>query len=269
MSLPKRALRRMARAQRRMAGARMKQQVRKTMVAAQAAAWAERRRTRRERLQVFIPPRPLSQQADAPAGAASEPTEEVQQRVEALSSQMSSLRSEVLLSDLNDDVEDLDVALTDLPVAVGQIRSRGYVFRAHLESQAGALQERWRELRPSIAEAISQQAAALQQRANVRERQLAQLRARVPLPGGGRGTEALMTQVQSALSSLRDEVRAAQENIEGMFDALNDEVRGVQADVEDVEWMLDEIDAATFRLRPDENPVDAVEAKLMTSEKEG
>ncbi len=269
MPIPKGAMRRMARARRRMESARMRQRVKERMVAAQAAAWAERRQRRRDRLQPVALPRPPRPPATAPAGAAQEPTEELRQAVESLESQMSSLRSEVLLADLNDDVEDLDVAVAGLPVAIEQIRTRGYVFRPHLEAQAAALQEKWRELRPSIVEAISQQAAALQQKANVMERQLAQLQARVALPGGAQGTEALLRRVESALSALRDEVRAAQENIEGMFDAVNDEVRAVQADVEDVAWMLDELDEATFRLRPDENPIDAVEAKLMTSEKEG
>ncbi len=174
--------------------------------------------------------------AAAPAGA---PAEALQAEID----RFSAIQNEIMLTYVNDDVEDISSAINALPANIENIRARGYVFKSYLERKAETLLNQWNEIQPQVASAVQTQSQALQRDANqvqaaLNRRQLA----------------------TAGLTALESKVEAARRNVEGMYDTLDNNVNQTQQQIDDISWTLQQIEQASFGLMPTEAPVEAVPA---------
>jgi len=186
---------------------------------------------------------------------------EVTAAISDLESRLQSLRRAALLTELNDDLEDLDTALSELPLAIEQLRSRGYVFKGYLENKARVLQEQWDDIRQRVVSEIDRRSRDLSRELERVEREVSRLHSGSSM--------AAVNSAQRAVAALADRIEAAEDAIEGMFDKLERNVSQTEDQIAHVNWMLDQIDAASFRLYPNEAPIEAVEAQWLTDGKEG
>ena len=153
------------------------------------------------------------------------------------------LQSKLMLTSVNDDLEDIESAINALPANVENIRARGYVFKSYLEKKVETLTTQWRDLRPRAESAIKTQAQSLQTDATNVQNTL------------NRGALA-----GAALTSLESKVDAAIRNLQGMYDTVDDNVNQTQQQVDDVSWTLQQAAQASFGFLATEAPVEAVPA---------
>ena len=182
-----------------------------------------------------IPARGPASPVPAPAGA--------NEALQAEISRFNTLQSRIMLTPVNDDVEDIESAVNALPANLENIRARGYVFKSYLEKKVETLAHQWRDLRPRVEAALPSQARSLQADAASVQNTL------------NRGVSAGL-----ALSSLESKVDAAIRNLEGMYDTLDHNVNQTQQQIDDISWTLQQAEMASFGFLATEAPVEAVPA---------
>jgi hypothetical protein len=190
-----------------------------------------------------------------------EPVDEFLSKVASVEDDLRSLQDGVSLSSINGDVGRLDTQLRDLPASIQQARSRGYVFKSYLEKKAEVLNQQWGELRYRVLGAVDEQSRTLRVQADAVQQRAVPLRAS--------RDEGEVAAVAAAVSDLESRVSAARDSIQGLYGPLKDNVNQTVQQVKDIGWVLDQVDAACFKLYPGEGVVSAVKAQWMTSEKEG
>ena len=176
----------------------------------------------------------------AAAGAAGATLSE---NLEAQINQFNALQDQIMLSPVNDDLEDIASAINALPANIENIRARGFVFKSFLERKVETLNKQWAELRPQVQSAVQVQTAQLrvdanQVQATLNRRQLA----------------------TAPLASLEGKVSAALRNLQGMYDTLDDNVNQTQQQLDDISWTLQQAELASFGFLATEAPVEAVPA---------
>ncbi len=183
-------------------------------------------------------PRP---NAGVVAGAAAGAT--LSENLDAQISQFNALQSQVMLSPVNDDLEDIATAINTLPANIENIRARGYVFKSFLERKVETLNKQWTDVRPQVQAAVLAQSNALRIDANnvqahLNRRQLA----------------------TAPLASLEGKVSAAVSNLQGMYDTLDNNINQTQQQIDDISWTLQQAELASFGFLATEAPVEAVPA---------
>jgi len=163
--------------------------------------------------------------------------------LDAQISQFNALQDQIMLSPVNDDLEDIATAINALPANIENIRARGYVFKSFMERKVETLNKQWTELRPQVQAAVQTQSAVLrvdanQVQATLNRRQLA----------------------TAPLSSLEGKVSAAVRNLQGMYDTLDDNVNQTQQQLDDISWTLQQVELASFGFLATEAAVEAVPA---------
>jgi len=185
------------------------------------------------------PPTLMKGMPVAPVSAAPAANEALQ----AETGRFNALQGQIMLTSINDDLEDIEGAINALPANVENTRARGYVFKNYLEKKVETLAAQWRDLRPRVQSAIRTQSQSLQTDATSVQNTL------------NRGALA-----GAALTSLESKVSAATRNLQGMYDTLDDNVNQTQQQVDDISWTLQQAEQASFGLLPTEAPVEAVPA---------
>jgi hypothetical protein len=180
------------------------------------------------------PPRPI-----APGQPGLSPAEALNEEV----ARFSGLQDRLMLRPVLDELEDVEAAIAALPANIENIRARGYVFKSYLEKKAETLTGQWRDLRPRVEAAVSQQQHAL--RTDAQQVQLYHNRRQ---PAG------------PALAGLESKVNAALSTLNGMYDALDGNVNQTQQQLDDISWTLQVAEQASFGFLPTEAPVEAVPA---------
>jgi hypothetical protein len=177
-----------------------------------------------------------------PAGlvkAPAAPSEALQAEI----TRFNDLQGKVLLTQVNDDLGDIDTAVAALSGNLENIRTRGFVFKKDFESKGESLTAQWRDLRPRAQTAVQTQTRTLQSSAS-----------------GVQATLNRGAMAGTALTSLESQVAAALQNLQGMYDAFDDQVNALQRQIDDVSWTLQQAEQASYGLLPTEAPVEAVPA---------
>jgi hypothetical protein len=203
----------------------------KQMVTAQ-----ERKEIKEQRRNSAAPPPRAPAPVSAPAAATNE-------ALQGEIDRFNNLQGKIMLTQINDDLEDIEGAINSLPANLENIRTRGYVFKNYLEKKVETLATQWRDLRPRVEPAIQTQARSLQSDATSVQHTL------------NRGTLA-----GAALAALENKVDAALRNLQGMYDTLDDNVNQTQQQIDDISWTLQQAEQATFGFIATEAPVEAVPA---------
>lgn len=199
-------------------------------------------------------------EASAPAAAEQE-RETLSTRASSLSSELTRLRSEASLAGLRDSLEDLSGTLSGLPAALEKVRQEGYVYKSYLENKIQVLQEQWRGLGERIDREAAQQGRVLVREADALQRRLSAM--------GSNLNAAALDAVERDIGALEGKVGDIRSGIAGLFDNVQSNVHQTERQIQRIRWALEQVAEASFRLRTDENVVEAVEAQYLTEEKDG
>ncbi len=187
-------------------------------------------------------------------------SEETRAKLDELQDQFGDLQESLLLTRAHNDMANLETTLSLLPTEIEELRSRGYVFRSFLENKINVLAEQWEEMDNRVAREVSKRTRELERDSDTAENALRQAM-------GGRASQ--VTRAESAIKTLERKVRAAQSAVEAMYEPLQQNVNQTKSQIEQVRWLLDQIDEASFQLYPAEDPVAACKAQYLEREDEG
>ena len=192
------------------------------------------------------------------------PQEEMNSRIDSLSSKLRRLQSETQLSGVRDTAEDLDTQIAGLKTTVKDLRAKGYVFGKGFEDRAAGLEAQWRRVRPGVMLEIQNQSPRLSQGLRPLETQMAQIRARATNPSA---VKYAVDKLEKEMEAFDDKVSAANSTVRGMFDSISSEAQSFESTLEKIGKMLQQFAAASFRLLPSEGMLMVVKAAYSTDEK--
>ena len=177
---------------------------------------------------------------------------------------MRRLHSQVRLSNLRDRVEDLETNTKGFPQRVANARARQYAFESNLENHAEDLRKRWMTTRTKVHSEIQRQGQQLEKDIAPIESQLRQVVARQSNPALA---QPMITRLKAEIKNLQDKCTAAERSINGMFDQFQKEAGELTRKLDRIEFMLTELEQASFSLLPTEGGIRAIKATWVRSEK--
>jgi predicted nucleic acid-binding Zn-ribbon protein len=195
------------------------------------------------------------------SGVSAGASEETRAKLDSLQSEFGGLQKSLLLTGVHDEMGDIETALSVLPAEIEALRTRGYVFRSFLENKLDVLAGQWGETRDRVSREIDRRVRELERESDEAEAVLRRAAA------SGRAAE--VSRAESAVNTLERKASAAQSAVEAMYQNLQENVNQTRSQVEQIGWLLDQVDEASFQLYPAEDPVMACKAQFMETKKEG
>ena len=189
---------------------------------------------------------------------ATEAADKLADHIKGVQKRVDSQQEAVRLAGLRDEVEDLDTKCEGLRGCVKDLRTRGYPFDKELESKAGGLERQWRTLRRGILSEIDAEARLLREDLSEVERLASRLAGRAASRGAA---QTLVARVEREVDALESKIGAAQRSVKGTYDQLESEVEVITSRIARLNWVLDQVDEASFQLLPTEAVIMAVKAQ--------
>jgi hypothetical protein len=187
-------------------------------------------------------------------------SEETRTKLSALQDQLGDLQESLLLTRVENEVEEIRTTLSLLSPRIEELRTRGYVFRSFLENKVRVLDNQWDEIHDDISRKVRRHSVDLKREAGEAENALREAM------GGG---TTRIARAEAAIAALEQKVDAAQASTRAAYATLQENVSQTEAQIAQIEWLLEEVDEASFPLYPAEDPVAACKAQLMENNKEG
>jgi len=187
-----------------------------------------------------------------------EAADKLAEAIKSVQKRVDSLQEAVRLAGLRDEVEDLDTQCEGLRGRVKDLRTRGYPFDKELESKVAGLGRQWRTLRRGIRSEIEAEARLLREGLPEVEQLASRLTGRAL---SGSATQTLVARVEREVDALESKIRAAERSIKGTYDQLESEVEVIASRIARLNWVLDQVDEASFQLLPTEAVIMAVKAQ--------
>lgn len=164
------------------------------------------------------------------------------------------LQEAAMLPAVGEDLDEINTLVGRLPADLQSLRQRGYVHQSELEEKTKALTERWDGMYERVADALYQQQTALVDAAN----RLLDTVDRLYDASANRGT---VDTCWAGVRSLQSRIEAAHNTLVGMYDDFGKELEEIDANIDRLEWMLGQVEVATFQLHASEAPLRAGSAR--------
>jgi len=185
-------------------------------------------------------------------------TEQHRQRLESTLSaarrDLAKARNEAHFADAIEQVSRRKAALPEHRAGLERLRSRGYAWRPELEVDLVTAEGEVDALLAALREDSRDAERALRSRFERAERSSDRIR------GDVLDDEAEIEEMKAAVDDLEAAVDEAEKRLKAQAKPYSDRVDGVAKRIKELHWTMDQFDAATFDMRPEENPVAAAEA---------
>jgi hypothetical protein len=187
--------------------------------------------------------------------ASASASSEAHEALLALESNMQSLADSVSLQTAHGAIAELEQGVIDLEALIEDVRSRGYSYKNYLERKADTLKRKWLEAEPALRREMAQAERGLLPAYN----RLAERYNSAIQMGSAGGSH--VTAIEQGIRDLETRVRSSDTALRAVYGSVLDTYRQTKAQVDDVLWMLDEAEGASFDWLLGENPIQAVQAK--------
>ena len=184
--------------------------------------------------------------------------------ISSIEMDMRRLHSQVRLSNLRNRVEDLETRSKGFPQRVKNVRARQYAFESNLENRAEDFRKRWMAIRTNLHSEIQRQGQQLEKDIAPIESQLRQLNIRKNNPSQA---QPLINRLQADIRNLQNKVSATERSITGMFNNFESKSNELSRKLDRIEFMLTELEQASFPLLPTEGGIRAIRATWVKSGK--
>ncbi len=186
--------------------------------------------------------------------------DETRAKLDSLQRELDDLQESLLLTRVRDEMEEIETTLSLLPTEIEQLRARGYVFRGFLENKVDVLARQWEETHDRVFREIRGRQRDLEREADAAAGVLRQAMS---------GRASQVSRAESAINTLDHKVEAARTALGAMYQTLQQNVDQVRSQLEDIRWLFDQVDEASFQLYPAEDPIAACKAQYMETRKDG
>jgi hypothetical protein len=180
----------------------------------------------------------------------------------ALQTEVNGLQAIMFLKEVREELSNLEHDQGALERNLASLRARGYLIEKNLESDVKILALQWERIKTNGDIALQSQTKLLGE-------QMAKIQQNMSLLLGKSSnlSEArpLFLQIKSAIASIEAQADAADDAVMLTYDQYADEVEAFAAHFEWVEWMLDAIASASFKLLATESGIAATEATFQPS----
>jgi predicted nucleic acid-binding Zn-ribbon protein len=193
------------------------------------------------------------------------PAEELASQIQSLQAQMSDLEKNAWLTNIRDNIGELQTTIQSFAQKISELRSRGYVFGKDFETRAANFINQWTQVSPNVTAQIEQQSSQLQSSLAPLRNQTSQL---VSISGNVAQAQSLFRQIKPQVDSLESQISAAESQIRGTIDSLQSQAGEFKSQLAEIDWTLTQIAEASFQLLATEAAVMAVKAVWVKGGKE-
>jgi hypothetical protein len=175
----------------------------------------------------------------------------------SIQSEVNQIQDELMLANVRQELEELENEVHELTRDLGDVRARGYAIESGLEADIAVLGVQWERVKGNADKTLELQSGLLAEQAQKIQGLMSRL---AGMSGNLAAARPVYMQLKSALASAEAQAAAAEETVYSQFDDYADEVEGMDAHLDWVDWMLDALSTASFRLMATESGVSATEA---------
>ncbi len=188
----------------------------------------------------------------------------LQQQIDRLRSAYEEVRRSAAMDDVTHKLSSVTSEITSLPDQIAGLRSQGYVFASYLERKAEVLASQWEQISDLVRQTVVREIARVQEQLDI----LADLWGKVEQQTMDRNRAILLTQIERAISSLSEEIKAAQKRIEAMYGDVPGNVSQTQQQIRQIQQYLKLAQEAHVSWKPAERLFSAIEAKWLKGNKD-
>jgi len=174
-----------------------------------------------------------------------------------IQNEFNELQDELALKDVHSDLGELENEVNTLGRDLAALRARGYAVEKSLEADLQILTSQWEQVKNRAETAIENQQKSLNESLAGLKDGMARLMSASSNLAAARPQYIAM---KSAMASAEAQAEAAEDTVLDMYDEYADEVEALSTHFEWVDWMLEAISTASFRLLATESGVAATEA---------
>ena len=171
--------------------------------------------------------------------------------------EVNELQDEMMLKDVQDDLAELETKVHNLKRELSELRARGYAVEKSLEADIEVLTAQWEQVKDRTEATIEQQTKLLSEQMAAIQDDLAKV---MGMSSNLTAARPYYVRLKSAIASAAAQADAAEDTVLDMYDEYADEVDALLTHFEWVNWMLEALATASFRLLNTESGVAAVEA---------
>jgi hypothetical protein len=174
-----------------------------------------------------------------------------------LQNEINELQDEMMLKATHDELGQLETETSSLKRDLAGLRARGYAVEKSLEADIEVLAAQWERTKERAEGTLKLQTRLLGEQMNSIQKMMKEL---AGMSGNLSNSRPLYVQIKSAIASAEAQAEAAEQTVLDQYDEYGDENEALSAHMDWVDWMLDAIATASFKLLATESGVAAVEA---------
>jgi predicted nucleic acid-binding Zn-ribbon protein len=174
-----------------------------------------------------------------------------------IQNEVNELQDEMMLKDVQDDLGELENEVNILSRDLADLRARGYAVEKSLEADLEVLKAQWDQVKSRTETTIENQAKVLGEQMAVIQDDLAKL---MGMSSNLKAARPHFIRLKSAIASAEAQAEAAEDTVLDLYDEYADEVESLSIHFEWIDWMLEAISTASFKLMATESGVAATEA---------
>ncbi len=193
------------------------------------------------------------------------PADLAREAADAVQKELTELRKAASMTTLADAVGDLDHALANLAPEIQQLRTQGYAFKGYLEQKSNVLAEQWSAVKQSVQAEIQFASRDLSLEADRLDGEFRVIHDYIYAdPDRARGQ---LDALKRAVDLAAQKANSAASKIRASFDNIASNASQTKTQIQDAKNCLQLFAEASFKLYPNEDPVDAVKAQWLKDDK--
>ncbi|MGB8648349.1 MAG: hypothetical protein WCF84_24145 [Anaerolineae bacterium] len=177
----------------------------------------------------------------------------LQSRISSLQSRLNDIPSKIRLSDVRDEVGNLETKSNHVADLANAVRQQGYAWEKDLEPRCLDYRQRWQTMKPNIIAAIDRESSNLGGRETQIEYQVNW--------GIRNASESNLGDAERLLDGFERDTTAAHDSIRGMYSPFSTELTNLESHLNEIKSMLDQAAQSRVSWLPGEALVLAVRAQ--------
>ncbi len=185
------------------------------------------------------------------------PAEIRAERMERMRSNWNNLSTRATLGQAQDAIEDIGGRIESAPHRIEAIHKRGYVYGRGWTTRADTLKRGWPERRREAQRILEERKDEIRDLSKEIDGSVTHSQI----------SEVALDRLESMIDRAESRISSAENNVRGAYDSLENQLGALENELAQVEESLEALDAACFKLFPEEHLVAACEA-VWTSDKD-
>ncbi|RMG91088.1 MAG: hypothetical protein D6706_18570 [Chloroflexi bacterium] len=191
--------------------------------------------------------------------------ESLQARISDVQSTFTRLEAEAQLGGIYESIGRIDTQLTELPLVLETLHTRGFVHSGPLEDRLEQIDDKWDDVRARVEETLRHHVQTLDVELDKTERLVTRLGV-----AGGRVSEGAVSAVETAVNALANRIQAAETAVTALYRSIAQELNAIEHEIHQIEKIVTYFEeSAEIQLYDTEAPLQAVESVWQQNGEDG